>query len=1063
MRTFHAGLILTTLSVSTAVADVTGYIDTVTEQTDGAVLVRGWACDSGVNTSINVHLYTQAPAGHKDTHFLMSTPAKISSEAQVSEQCQTQKTAHRFEARIPRTTALQHSGLRVYAYGISLSQKANLQLKNSGNEVIPSRKEIAGQIDSVQERSSDGAVLIRGWACDRFNDQSISVHVYANSAAGRAGALFVRSAPANKASESAVKELCGTQKSNHRFEAVIPKGTALRFAGSPVFVHGISVSGGANSLIRNAGRFSIPSFPADQKLSQLMRNADGSAVTGDVVIPSGFRVQIDQSINVKNLTVQGRLFCPEKGDFTLKASSLHVHGSEALLQCGTSMTPFQGQLKISLKGGQFLKENCDGVLVPCSDRNVMAMKGGTIRLVGNNSNSKWLKLSKTAAAGATEITLTESVNWKAGDRLAIAPTGYKYLEAEEALIKSVQGARVTLTAPLKFRHNGQSHSYKTPTRTWVVDERAEVANLSRNIQITSDGNVEAMNYKGAHVMIMPSSFGYIDGVEFSHMGRMGEMARYPFHWHRVGDASGQYIKNSSIHHSFQRCITVHATNNALVENNVCYDHYGHGFFLEDGNEVGNTFAKNLGILSRRPLKDRHILQSDIDLTSPGRFPGPATFWVSNPNNIFKDNVAAGSQGTGYWMSFARGVACEKFNCSFPDSRKPANVFPRLEVTRQFDNNTARTTTVGFTWDGVADGALAENPRNPHDRKLVTVHYAPTTTPTIRNMKAFKSVEAAMYTRAQTMNFVNALFADNRSNIWAAYNLVMRDSAVVAISGNHQPAEFKDNPHFTGARIYDGPMDLSGIDFINFNDVTYGSTVIKPTPFRSVGASERFANVAQKLRFFPEPSRKIVFDAVSGPTSLGGTESASIRDLDGSLTGKAQTLLVPAHDFNNAPGCSAPADQSVRAMLCNYEVGSVYLFNRNKATTPFGTSRSDGVELTTNNFMNKVNLIYGGKYEYNIHYNEYLDLENITVVFKTATQGALSPVVAIRDLPGHHCKMSQGRSVASLTELRQAQDSVYFSAPDVLYIKNKATGKAGYVSGTSNAQIGQGSMGKILCQ
>ncbi|ASD63315.1 G8 domain-containing protein [Bdellovibrio bacteriovorus] len=922
--------------------------------------------------------------------------------------------------------------------------------------------DVTGHIDTVKERP-DGAVVVRGWACDTSQDQSISVHLYAGAAAGSANARFIQSSPARRSSEAAVKSICGTKNSGHRFESVIPKALALRYTGSPVFVHGISVSGGRNSTIGNSGRFSIPTFPVDQRLSQLMLNADGSSVTGDLLIPSGYRVQIDRDINVRNLTVQGRLFCPANGTFTLKASSLHVHGSEALLQCGTAMTPFQGQLKIAIKGGTFLKENCDGVLVPCSDRNIMAMNGGTIRLVGNRINAKWLKLAKTAAAGTSDLYVSENVGWKAGDRLAVAPTAYRYLEAEDVVIKSVQGTRITLTAPLKFRHNGQNNSYKTPTRTWTVDERAEVANLTRNIQITSDGNISAMNYKGAHLMIMPSAFGYIDGVEFSYMGRMGEMARYPFHWHRVGDASGQYIKNSSIHHSFQRCITVHATNNTVVENNVCYDHYGHGFFLEDGNEVGNTFSKNLGILSRRPLTDRHILQSDIDVSSPGRFPGPATFWVSNPNNIFKDNVAAGSQGTGYWMSFARGVSCVNFRCVFPDSQNPANVFPRQENTRQFDNNTARSTTVGFSWDGVADGKIANNPRNPHDRLIVTVHYAPKTTPTIRNLKAFKSVEAAMYTRAQTMNFVGAILADNRSNIWAAYNIVVRDSAVIAISGNHQPDEFKDNSMFTGARIYDGPMDLSGIDFINFTDVPYGSTVIKPSPFRSVGASERFANVSQKLRFFPEPARKIVFDAVSGPTSLGGTESASIRDLDGSLTGTAQTILVPTHDFNNTAGCSAPKDQSVRAMLCKYQVGSVYLFNPTKATTAFAAGRSDGVVLTTNNFMNKMNMIYGGNYEYKIQYNENLDLEKITVVFKTAYQGALSPVVAIHDLPGTYCKTSQGRAVASLTELRKAQDSAYFSSRNILYIKNKATGNAPYVSGVSVAQIGQGSMGKILCQ
>jgi hypothetical protein len=39
-----------------------------------------------------------------------------------------------------------------------------------------------------------------------------------------------------------------------------------------------------------------------------------------------------------------------------------------------------------------------------------------------------------------------------------------------------------------------------------------------------------------------------------------------------------------------RCIVVHGTDNVLVERNVCYDHVGHGFMLEDGCEEGNKFS-----------------------------------------------------------------------------------------------------------------------------------------------------------------------------------------------------------------------------------------------------------------------------------------------------------------------------------------------------------------------------------------------------------------------------------------------------------------------------------------
>ena len=38
---------------------------------------------------------------------------------------------------------------------------------------------------------------------------------------------------------------------------------------------------------------------------------------------------------------------------------------------------------------------------------------------------------------------------------------------------------------------------------------------------------------------------FVEGVEFNRMGQHMTLARYPIHWHLVGDAKGQYIKNAS--------------------------------------------------------------------------------------------------------------------------------------------------------------------------------------------------------------------------------------------------------------------------------------------------------------------------------------------------------------------------------------------------------------------------------------------------------------------------------------------------------------------------------------
>ena len=108
------------------------------------------------------------------------------------------------------------------------------------------------------------------------------------------------------------------------------------------------------------------------------------------------------------------------------------------------------------------------------------------------------------------------------------------------------------------------------------------------------------------------------------------MARYPFHWHRSGNVNGQYIMNSSIHNSFQRCITVHATNNATVENNVCYNFRGYGYFLEDGVETGNVIKNNIGVWARLPHASKILLASDDrSQTTDLRFPATSVFWISH--------------------------------------------------------------------------------------------------------------------------------------------------------------------------------------------------------------------------------------------------------------------------------------------------------------------------------------------------------------------------------------------------------------------------------------------------
>lgn len=55
------------------------------------------------------------------------------------------------------------------------------------------------------------------------------------------------------------------------------------------------------------------------------------------------------------------------------------------------------------------------------------------------------------------------------------------------------------------------------------------------------------------------------------MGQQSQAGRYPVHFHMCGDVDQRggyrepaYVDGLSIHHSFSRCLTVHATNGLLV-------------------------------------------------------------------------------------------------------------------------------------------------------------------------------------------------------------------------------------------------------------------------------------------------------------------------------------------------------------------------------------------------------------------------------------------------------------------------------------------------------------------
>jgi hypothetical protein len=433
----------------------------------------------------------------------------------------------------------------------------------------------------------------------------------------------------------------------------------------------------------------------------------------NVTITADMHVVLDQDTPpLAGLTVHGTLELARQ-DVALTADWIMVHGT---LSAGSEAEPFTEHAVFTLTGDDVLQS-----IMGMGTRGIMVMDGGTLSLHGAPPAVAWTKIAEHINAGQTAMTLAEPVDWQPGDQVVLAPTDYQTNEptpdlaiAERLTLASATGDQLTTTSGPSVGRWGRLQ-YPTSTgmalapdaslalpaamagTPMVLDERAEIGNLTRNIVIQSiDDDLWQLDGFGVHVMVMThGSEAFLDGVEIRRGGQRGELGRYPFHWHMlsyqpplwVGDATGQYIRNSVIHQSVNRGIVVHGTNGVTVENNIVYDVLGHGVFTEDGSERRNVFEHNLVLKVRNPAVGDALKMHELELGSPGVAAGSSGFWIGNPDNVMRDNVAADTGAFGFWLAFSFRV----WGASAPTDETRVPIKPQHIALAEFDGNTAHTT------------------------------------------------------------------------------------------------------------------------------------------------------------------------------------------------------------------------------------------------------------------------------------------------------------------------------------------------------------------------------------
>lgn len=213
-------------------------------------------------------------------------------------------------------------------------------------------------------------------------------------------------------------------------------------------------------------------------------------------------------------------------------------------------------------------------------------KVGRLELHGAPQLS-WTRIVRTALQGELRLSLAEPVGWPVGARILITQSNRG--EAEElrhvAAIED-DGYTLVLDEPLANEHLGVWHWHDEAQLP--SDLRAAVGLLERNVVIQGDDASAQRGSSfmfGAHVGAFHGGVMRVENTEFTRTGQAANLGRYNFHWHHLAMAGRTvdvldlaYIRNCSIHHTFQRAVVVHGTNYAVVQHNLAYKATGHNFF-----------------------------------------------------------------------------------------------------------------------------------------------------------------------------------------------------------------------------------------------------------------------------------------------------------------------------------------------------------------------------------------------------------------------------------------------------------------------------------------------------
>lgn len=379
----------------------------------------------------------------------------------------------------------------------------------------------------------------------------------------------------------------------------------------------------------------------------------GAPLAGDdVVIPEGKTVTYDStSLAVINtVKINGTLAFRTTASTNLSvgivkigADTTATSAQPGKLIIGSEESPIPRGVKATIQLAETAGDTD-------SDHPAIFVYGGRIVVHGAPITRPWVKLTANAPSGATSVTANPlHINdWAVGDeiiivgtnngksgfsnpaptyRLGASPRSTPQTEKRTITALNTSTGQISFSGGLVYTHSPVSGNFP------------EVANLTRTVEIKSlDKTVDT---KRGHTFIGNYSSGYLRYARFEGLGKEGVLGRYPVHVHMATSTlRGFSIVGNSVSDSHNKFVAVHRCNYILVKDNVGYQAYTSGFFMEDATEVYCLFDGNLAV---QAMKGARASNEALDFTSGNGY----GFWWSNGRNSFIRNAGAENDMYGF--------------------------------------------------------------------------------------------------------------------------------------------------------------------------------------------------------------------------------------------------------------------------------------------------------------------------------------------------------------------------------------------------------------------------------